>query len=124
MFRIKKIDPYSAASLTRGGDTDPRGQRVGELLLQTLVIAHTACLGAQGRGHFVCVDPQGLAHQTLTFPDREPSLNHLVGQLDLPGAVQREERPRVAHVEIAREQHGLYRFGQLQKAKQVAGGRP
>jgi hypothetical protein len=63
-----------------------------------------------------------LQHPLLGIADRELPLDHFVGQHQLRGAVDAEQRARVAHVEIASEQQRLHRLGQVEQAQQVGSG--
>jgi hypothetical protein len=55
----------------------------------------------------------GIAHRHALGHD-------LVGQLDLGGRIDRQQRAGMAHVDIAGHEHGLHRLGQVQQAQQVA----
>ena len=55
----------------------------------------------------------GLAHRQLLGDD-------LVGRQDLLRVVQRQQCARMAHFEIAGQQHLLHRLGQVEQAQQVA----
>ena len=46
----------------------------------------------------------------------------MVRRCDLGGAVQRQQGAGVAHVQVARHQHGLHRLDQIQQAQQIGCG--
>ena len=58
-------------------------------------------------------------HQLFGFAYRQALGDHLAGQADLAGRVDRQQRARVAHVDVAGHQHGLHRLGQVHQAQQV-----
>ena len=76
-----------------------------------------AAFGWTGRHVFgqFADQPLGLAH-------RQAFGRNLVGCRDLHRAVQAEQGTGVAHVQVARHQHGLHRLGQVEQAQQIAGG--
>ena len=115
------ISPLLAAlRLAVHADLHRGSQQVGELLLQPHQVARLVLLDAQQRRLtavvVLCTRDQllGIAHRQLLRHD-------LGGREDLVRVVQRQQRARMAHVEVAGHQHLLHRRGQVQQAQQVAG---
>ena len=62
-----------------------------------------------------------LLDQAFGFTHRQLLGRDLVAGGDLRGAVQRQQCAGMAHVDIARHQHGLHGFGQVEQTQQIAG---
>ena len=75
------------------------------------------------RGRQLGLGVERLLGEALGFTHRQPAGGDQVGQADLGGAVEGQQRPGVAHVDVARHQQLLHRCGQLQQTQQVGGSR-
>src|SRR5690606_28831258 len=99
---------------------DLRSEAIGDARLEALEVAIARDIAAT-RARAPRAALVLLRDALLRLAHRQAAFDDLLGEHDLLRPVDREQRACMAHVEVARHEHRLYGFGQVEQAQQVAG---
>src|SRR5690606_10176911 len=115
MLQARLLDEKFSGAFAPGDDLHRGAEPLGGFLLQALQVAVGLAPGAAGGR------AQQLAHQRFGLAHGHSTGGDPVGGFHLTGGVEREERPGVPHLQLARHDHLLHRLGELEEPQQVGG---